>query len=92
MRQVGIDTHSMEVTLHDLRKSCIQNWANVLPMNVVKELAGHSSITKTTKFCNKITSEHMKATKRVGENPLEVDLTDHKLTISGISEQISSEL
>ena len=86
VRQTGIDTGGMKVTLHDLRKSCIQNWANVLPMNVVKELAGHSSIETTARFYNKVTPEHIEAAKKLGENLLGGDLTDHKLTISVISE------
>ena len=35
-------------TYHDLRRSCITNWAKELPAHVVQKLAGHSDI-KTTK-------------------------------------------
>ena len=83
VRQASIDTGGMKATLHDLRKSCIQNWADYLPMNVVKELAGHSSIETTAKFYNKVTPEHMRQAKQIGETLLGGDVTDHKLTFSG---------
>jgi integrase len=38
------------LSIHTLRKSCIQNWANELPINVTEELAGHSSIATTHKY------------------------------------------
>jgi integrase len=38
-------------SFHTLRKSCIQNWADArLPMHVVRELAGHESITTTQRY------------------------------------------
>ncbi len=37
-------------TLHDLRRSCLTNWARELPAHVVKKLAGHSSV-ETTPRC-----------------------------------------
>jgi integrase len=38
------------LSIHTLHKSCCQNRANHLPINVVKELMGHSSISTTQKF------------------------------------------
>lgn len=38
------------LSIHTLRKSCIQNWANELPMIVTRELAGHSNIATTQKY------------------------------------------
>jgi len=35
---------------HDLRRSCITNWARHLPIHAVQELAGHSKIDTTRKF------------------------------------------
>jgi len=35
---------------HDLRRSCITNWARRLPIQTVQHLAGHSSITTTRRF------------------------------------------
>ena len=46
------------LSIHTLRKSCIQNWANELPMNVTKELAGHSSISTTSKYYTQVDSYH----------------------------------
>ena len=37
-------------TPHDLRRSCITNWARRLPIQTVQYLAGHSSITTTRKY------------------------------------------
>jgi integrase len=34
-------------TIHDLRRSCITNWAQHLPVHVVQQLAGHSDMTTT---------------------------------------------
>ena len=43
---------------HFFCKCCVQNWANNLPMNVVKELMGHSSIATTQKFYNQVDDNH----------------------------------
>lgn len=37
-------------TPHDLRRSCITNWARRLPIQAVQHLAGHSSISTTRKY------------------------------------------
>jgi len=37
-------------TPHDLRRSCITNWAKKLPIHTVQQLAGHSDITTTRKY------------------------------------------
>jgi len=37
-------------TPHDLRRSCITNWARRLPIQTVQSLAGHSSIATTRKY------------------------------------------
>src|SRR5688572_26536580 len=37
-RQAG----EREFTIHDLRRSCITNWARKLPIHVVRQLAGHA--------------------------------------------------
>jgi integrase len=38
------------LSIHTLRKSCIQNWSNGLPMNVTRDLAGHSNVVTTQKY------------------------------------------
>ena len=40
----------LKCTLHDLRRSAITNWAQLLPIQVVQQLAGHSDITTTRKY------------------------------------------
>ncbi len=34
-------------TFHDLRRTCITNWAGQLPIHVVQQLAGHSDMRTT---------------------------------------------
>jgi integrase len=46
------------LTTHCFRKSCGQNWANHLPMNVVKELMGHADISTTEEFYSKVSDDH----------------------------------
>lgn len=43
------------ITLHDLRRAAITNWAQCLPMHVVKELAGHVDYKTTELYYLKIT-------------------------------------
>jgi hypothetical protein len=38
------------ITIHDLRRSCITNWAQHLPIHVVQQLAGRSDIKTTPQF------------------------------------------
>jgi len=45
-RKVGNSLYS----LHDIRRSCITNWARKLPIHVVQQLAGHSDIRTTQKY------------------------------------------
>jgi len=47
-----------KLTIHTLRKCCCQNWADHLPMNVVKELMGHSSIATTQEFYTQVDRDH----------------------------------
>ncbi|MCE5186595.1 MAG: site-specific integrase [Planctomycetaceae bacterium] len=44
-------------SLHTLRKCCGKNWASHLPVNVVKELMGHSSISTTMEYYNQVDDE-----------------------------------
>ena len=45
-RRAGVGPY----TLHDMRRSCITNWASDLPIHVVQELAGHSDIQTTKDY------------------------------------------
>jgi integrase len=86
----GIEPNGKELTVHVLRKCCGQNWANTLPMNVVKAFMGHSSIDTTEKFYSTVDDDHYdKATETMNDllktEPKKVDKekTDLKLTFSG---------
>jgi integrase len=51
--------------VHCLRKSCGQNWADHLPIHVVKELMGHSDISTTQKFYNQVEKYQRKQAAKV---------------------------
>ncbi|UCF07093.1 MAG: site-specific integrase [bacterium] len=81
-------------TIHTLRKCCGQNWADHLPMNVVKELMGHSNISTTAEFYNQVDAEHEEKAARVIQKLIDStdhnnrsDKTDAKLTPEQISRQ-----
>ena len=42
-----------------------RNWADYLPMNVVKELMGHSNISTTAEFYNQVDRDHELKAARV---------------------------
>ncbi len=54
-----------EFTLHDLRRSCITNWAKVLPMQVVQKLAGHSNMETTRKYYLSVQNSDMQAARQI---------------------------
>jgi integrase len=53
------------LTIHCLRKSCGQNWANALPIHVVMELMGHSDIATTQKFYNQVEKDQRRQAAKV---------------------------
>jgi integrase len=73
-------------TVHDLRRSCITNWARKLPLHVVQKLAGHSDIRTTQKYYLSVQEEDIQKAQEVQAKLLgnipEVDLTDPKVTHS----------
>jgi len=46
------------LALHDLRKACIQNWADCLPPKATQEFAGHADAKTTMEYYNQTTAEH----------------------------------
>lgn len=82
-RRAGVKQY----TIHDIRRSCITNWAKRLPIHVVKELAGHSDIKTTQEYYLSIQPEDIAKAQKVQESLLgnipQTDLTDPKLTHSG---------
>jgi integrase len=76
-------------TLHDLRRSCITNWARVLPIHVVQKLAGHSDIKTTQLYYLAVREDDSQKAREVQSKVLRNDLTDPKLTHSGKIKGIS---
>jgi integrase len=73
-------------SIHDLRRSCITNWAQSLPIHVVQQLAGHSDIRTTQRYYLSVTIGDIKKAQKVQSRLLgripDRDLTDPKLTHS----------
>jgi integrase len=67
-------------TIHTLRKCCGQDWADYLPMNVVKELMGHSSISTTAQFYSTVDRDHEKKAARVVQELLDRNKNDVSVT------------
>jgi integrase len=73
-------------TLHDLRRSCITNWAKVLPIHVVQKLAGHSDIKTTRLYYLAVEESDLERARKVQEKILRNDQTDPLLTHFGKNE------
>ena len=73
-------------TIHDLRRSCITNWAKHLPIHVVQQLAGHSDIKTTQQYYLSVRPDDIAHAQRVQEKLIGPILaagpTDPKLTHS----------
>jgi integrase len=74
-------------TIHDLRRSCITNWAQQLPIHVVQELAGHSDIKTTQQYYLSVRPEDVAKAQAIQaalvKDILPVNATDPKLTQTG---------
>jgi integrase len=74
-------------TVHDLRRSCVTNWARRLPIHVVQQLAGHSDINTTQQFYLSVRPEDVAEARAVAGSLLarlpKSEVTDPKLTHSG---------
>jgi integrase len=86
LRQTSIQQNGT-LSIHTLRKSCIQNWANELPINVTKELAGHSSIATTQRYYLQVDEYHRAKAAAVIDsliaNGRNLQMTDARLTPDG---------
>ena len=60
-KKAGID----KCTIHDMRRSAITNWAQHLPIQVVQQFAGHSSITTTRKYYLTVRSENIASASKI---------------------------
>jgi integrase len=59
-----------EFTIHDLRRSCITNWARKLPIHVTQHLAGHADINTTRTNYLSVQKEDIAKAKRVQKSLL----------------------
>jgi integrase len=86
IKQSGIDTAGKSLTLHTLRKACIQNWQNYLPMNYVKAFAGHADITTTEKYYSTIDESRLNEISKAVDKRIDdakITTTDLLMTFSG---------
>jgi len=70
-------------TFHDLRRSCITNWARHLPAHVVQKLAGHSDLKTTQRYYLSVQVDDLEKAREVQSEILNGAPTDPKLTHSG---------
>ena len=82
VRRAGIKPVG-KFTIHTLRKCCGQNWADHLPMNVIKEFLGHSNISTTQEFYLKVDRDHEKKAAQVVQQLLDTNKNDVKVTYEG---------
>jgi len=75
-----------QFAFHDLRRSCITNWAKHLPVHVVRKLAGHSDIKTTQQYYLSVQEDDLELARQVQSEILKADPTDPKLTHSGKDE------
>jgi integrase len=72
-------------SLHDLRRSCITNWArNGVPMHVAQEYAGHADINTTREFYLSVQRDDQDAVRAAQQKVVsgisQLKLTDPKVT------------
>jgi integrase len=78
-KRVGV----AKFTYHDLRRTCITNWARHLPTHVVQKLAGHSDIKTTQQYYLSVQEEDLGKARRVQSEILKANPTDPLLTHLG---------
>jgi len=81
-RRAGVDLY----TLHDIRRSCITNWAGHLPIHVVQQLAGHSDMRTTQRYYLVVQPQDLEKARAVQSSLLglvhAVDIDNPKLAYS----------
>lgn len=73
------------LTVHAFRKSCGQNWANHLPMHVVKEFMGHAAISTTAEYYSKVTADDVRRAQWVTESIINGRSEGGRLSAGGCS-------
>jgi integrase len=71
VKRAGIIPDSV-LTIHTLRKNAAQNWADCVPMNVVKEWMGHADISTTMEFYSQVSAYHERLGVTAIQNMLNV--------------------
>ena len=61
---------SRPYTLHDLRRTCITNWAGQLPIHVVQQLAGHSDMRTTQLYYLSVQPQDLDKARAIQESLL----------------------
>jgi integrase len=69
-------------TFHDLRRTCITNWAGRLPMHIVQKLAGHSDMKTTQQYYLAVQEDDLEKARKVQSDILAAAPTDQLLTNS----------
>jgi len=62
-------------TPHDLRRTCITNWAKKLPIQTVQHLAGHSNMMTTRKYYLSVQNSDLEAARKL-QSKLMTQLTN----------------
>jgi hypothetical protein len=81
----------VKCTFHDLRRSCITNWARHLPAHVVQKLAGHSDIKTTQVYYLAVQEDDLERARQVQSAILNGDPTDPLLTHFGQNRPFSGQ-
>jgi integrase len=89
-RKAGVPQYE----IHDLRRSCITNWAQKgLPIHVTQQLAGHADIATTQQYYLAVQSSDFAAARTLQEEVVggvsNVKVTDPKLTPAGRNREFS---
>jgi integrase len=79
VKKAGIETGGRSLTVHTLRKCCIQNWQNYLPMNYVTKFAGHSDSQTTETYYSTIDESRLNDIAQAA-NKLITDAQNERLT------------
>jgi integrase len=85
VRRAGVG----QCSFHDLRRSCITNWARALPIHVVRQLAGHSDMKTTQTYYLSVQEDDLERARGIQSQILETSATDPLLTHSAQKRSIN---
>ena len=70
LKRIANAARVKDVSLHDLRRSCISNWARKLPTPVVQQLAGHADIKTTMRYYISVREHDLQRARDVASEAL----------------------